>query len=80
MTALEEKPGKIKAFLRLVMIEHSIFALPFAYLSALVAVSSLNEGVGEHWLDLVLVTIAQRQPHQHPPECARRMAPAEMFC
>jgi len=34
-----EKPGKIKAFLRLVAIEHSVFALPFAYLSALVALA-----------------------------------------
>ncbi|GIE35325.1 4-hydroxybenzoate octaprenyltransferase [Actinoplanes italicus] len=58
MTALEEKPGKVKAFLRLVMIEHSIFALPFAYLSSLVAIESLDDTVGEHWLDLVLVTIA----------------------
>jgi 4-hydroxybenzoate polyprenyltransferase len=39
VTAIEEKPGKIKAFLRLVMIEHSIFALPFAYLSALIAMA-----------------------------------------
>ncbi|WP_407651501.1 menaquinone biosynthesis prenyltransferase MqnP [Actinoplanes sandaracinus] len=58
MTAVEEKPGKVKSFLRLVMIEHSIFALPFAYLSALVAIASLDAGIGEHWLDLVLVTIA----------------------
>ncbi|MGX6601575.1 menaquinone biosynthesis prenyltransferase MqnP [Micromonosporaceae bacterium Da 78-11] len=34
-----EKPGKIKAFLRLVAIEHSVFALPFAFLSALVAMA-----------------------------------------
>ncbi|GAA1587509.1 4-hydroxybenzoate polyprenyltransferase [Actinoplanes couchii] len=58
MTALDEKPGKVKAFLRLVMIEHSIFALPFAYLSSLVAIRSIDDSVGEHWLDLVLVTIA----------------------
>ncbi|WP_430791021.1 menaquinone biosynthesis prenyltransferase MqnP [Actinoplanes sp. G11-F43] len=58
MTALEEKPGKVKAFLRLVMIEHSIFALPFAYLSSLVAIESLDADVADHWLDLLLVTIA----------------------
>ncbi|WP_203802845.1 menaquinone biosynthesis prenyltransferase MqnP [Actinoplanes couchii] len=58
VTALDEKPGKVKAFLRLVMIEHSIFALPFAYLSSLVAIRSIDDSVGEHWLDLVLVTIA----------------------
>ncbi|MFC4063551.1 menaquinone biosynthesis prenyltransferase MqnP [Actinoplanes subglobosus] len=50
--------GRIKAFLRLVMIEHSIFALPFAYLSSLVAIQSLDDAVGGHWFDLVLVTIA----------------------
>ena len=46
MTAVApEKPGKVKAFLRLVMIEHSVFALPFAYLSALVAIDrdEINE-------------------------------------
>ncbi len=32
-----EKPNPIKAFLRLVMIEHSVFALPFAFLAALTA-------------------------------------------
>lgn len=51
-----ERPGRIKAFLRLVAIEHSVFALPFAYLSALVAMD--REGTGVHWLDLLLVTIA----------------------
>ena len=51
-----EKPGKVKAFLRLVAIEHSVFALPFAYLSALVAMDRLGTGV--HWVDLLLVTIA----------------------
>jgi 4-hydroxybenzoate polyprenyltransferase len=57
MTAVApEKPGKVKAFLRLVMIEHSIFALPFAYLSALVAID--RDGTGRHWGDLVLVTVA----------------------
>ncbi len=51
-----ERPGKVKSFLRLVMIEHSVFALPFAYLSALVAID--RDGTGRHWGDLVLVTIA----------------------
>jgi 4-hydroxybenzoate polyprenyltransferase len=32
-----ERPNPIKAFLRLVMIEHSVFALPFAYLATLTA-------------------------------------------
>ena len=34
----------------LVAIEHSVFALPFAYLSAIIA--------GATWLDMVLITIA----------------------
>ena len=38
------------AFLRLVAIEHSVFALPFAYLSALAA--------GAGWADLALITVA----------------------
>jgi 4-hydroxybenzoate polyprenyltransferase len=56
MTAVAERPGKVKSFLRLVAIEHSVFALPFAYLSALVAMHRQDTGV--HWVDLLLVTIA----------------------
>ncbi|MEV6305053.1 menaquinone biosynthesis prenyltransferase MqnP [Actinoplanes sp. NPDC051861] len=56
MTAVGEKPGKVKSFLRLVMIEHSVFALPFAYLSALIAID--RDGTGRHWGDLVLITVA----------------------
>lgn len=40
----------MKAFLKLVAIEHSVFALPFAYLSALVAGASIT--------DMVLITVA----------------------
>jgi len=40
----------VRAFLRLVAIEHSVFALPFAYLSALIA--------GASFVDFVLITIA----------------------
>ena len=40
----------MRAFLRLVAIEHSVFALPFAYLSALVA--------GATWQEFVLITVA----------------------
>ncbi len=43
-------------FLRLVAIEHSVFALPFAYLSALTAMALGGGGV--NWADLVLITIA----------------------
>jgi 4-hydroxybenzoate polyprenyltransferase len=56
MTAVAEQPGRVRSFLQLVKIEHSIFALPFAYLSALVALDRGDTGV--HWVDLLLVTIA----------------------
>jgi 4-hydroxybenzoate polyprenyltransferase len=44
------------AFLRLVKVEHSVFALPFAYLAALTAMTRADGHV--HWLDLLLITIA----------------------
>ncbi|MEU8778548.1 menaquinone biosynthesis prenyltransferase MqnP [Streptomyces sp. NPDC048606] len=47
--------GKVKAFLRLVMIEHSIFALPFAYIAALTAMFTLDGRM--HWGELLLVTV-----------------------
>ncbi|MFB6517886.1 menaquinone biosynthesis prenyltransferase MqnP [Streptomyces sp. NPDC056401] len=47
--------GKVKAFLRLVMIEHSVFALPFAYIAALTAMYTLDERM--HWGKLLLVTV-----------------------
>jgi 4-hydroxybenzoate polyprenyltransferase len=50
------EPNKVKAFLRLVMIEHSVFALPFAYISALTAMWLQTRSV--HWAQLVLITIA----------------------
>jgi 4-hydroxybenzoate polyprenyltransferase len=53
MTDLSAKPGKVKAFLRLVKVEHSIFALPFAYLSAFTAMWPERK-----WLDLVWITFA----------------------
>ncbi len=52
----EARPGRVKSFLKLVAIEHSVFALPFAYLSALTAMR-LNGG-RIRWLDLLLITIA----------------------
>ncbi|MFE3602709.1 menaquinone biosynthesis prenyltransferase MqnP [Streptomyces sp. NPDC059142] len=50
------QPGRTKAFLRLVMIEHSVFALPFAYIAALTAMFQLDRNV--HWGRLLLVTVA----------------------
>ncbi|CAM5635259.1 MULTISPECIES: menaquinone biosynthesis prenyltransferase MqnP [Streptomyces] len=49
-------PGRIKAFLRLVMIEHSVFALPFAYIASLTAMHQWDKTV--HWVKLLLVTVA----------------------
>ncbi|MEV6974722.1 menaquinone biosynthesis prenyltransferase MqnP [Kitasatospora sp. NPDC093806] len=48
-------PGKVKAFLRLVMIEHSVFALPFAYIAALTAMFLADRRV--HWGELFIVTV-----------------------
>lgn len=56
MTLVEAPRSRAKAFLRLVAIEHSVFALPFAYLSALTAMT-VNGG-RVNWVDLLLVTIA----------------------
>jgi 4-hydroxybenzoate polyprenyltransferase len=59
MTALvaeQPAPNRVKAFLRLVMIEHSVFALPFAYISALTAMWLATRSV--HWVDLLLITVA----------------------
>ncbi|WP_329463652.1 menaquinone biosynthesis prenyltransferase MqnP [Streptomyces sp. NBC_01431] len=50
------QPGRTKAFLRLVMIEHSVFALPFAYTAALTAMFQLDKNI--HWERLLLVTVA----------------------
>jgi len=46
----------VRAFLRLVMIEHSVFALPFAYIAALTAMFRDDRTV--HWYQLLLVTVA----------------------
>jgi 4-hydroxybenzoate polyprenyltransferase len=56
MTLAAPSANRIKKFLRLVMIEHSIFALPFAYIAALTAMWTQTRSV--HWLQLVLITVA----------------------
>ncbi len=48
--------SKVRAFLSLVMIEHSVFALPFAYIAALTAMWLQSRSV--HWVQLALITIA----------------------
>ena len=52
----DREQHKVKKFLRLVMIEHSIFALPFAYTAALTAMWRETRSV--HWVQLLLITIA----------------------
>jgi 4-hydroxybenzoate polyprenyltransferase len=57
MTATAEPSvGRVRKFLRLVMIEHSVFALPFAYIAALTAMWDENRSV--HWVQLLLITVA----------------------
>jgi 4-hydroxybenzoate polyprenyltransferase len=53
VTAATGVAAPARAFLRLVTIEHSVFALPFAYLSALVA---MHDHV--QWTKLLLITVA----------------------
>ncbi|WP_030985966.1 MULTISPECIES: menaquinone biosynthesis prenyltransferase MqnP [Streptomyces] len=55
-SAAVPQPGRTKAFLRLVMIEHSVFALPFAYIASLTAMYQWDRHI--HWGRLLLVTIA----------------------
>jgi 4-hydroxybenzoate polyprenyltransferase len=77
--------GRVRSFLRLVTIEHSIFALPFAYLAALSAMYDVNKRV--NWADLLLITTAMvaartfamaanriidRKIDAHNPRTARR--------
>jgi 4-hydroxybenzoate polyprenyltransferase len=50
------QPGRARAFLRLVLIEHSVFALPFAYIASLTAMFRLDGNI--HWERLLLVTVA----------------------
>ncbi|WP_030324358.1 menaquinone biosynthesis prenyltransferase MqnP [Streptomyces flavochromogenes] len=50
-----DSDGKVKSFLRLVMIEHSVFALPFAYTAALTAMYQVDKNI--HWWTLFLVTV-----------------------
>lgn len=48
--------GRVRGFLRLVVIEHSVFALPFAYVAVLAA--SYRQTRSVHWVALALVTVA----------------------
>ncbi|WP_025272780.1 menaquinone biosynthesis prenyltransferase MqnP [Haloglycomyces albus] len=55
LDASEAPSNPVRAFLKLVAFEHSVFALPFAYLSALTAMS-LNDAFS--WTVLLWVTLA----------------------
>ncbi|HSA50232.1 MAG TPA: menaquinone biosynthesis prenyltransferase MqnP [Yinghuangia sp.] len=48
--------SRVRAFLRLVMIEHSVFALPFAYIAAFTAMFGVDGHL--HYRELLLVTVA----------------------
>jgi len=50
--------GAVTSFLRLVAIEHSVFALPFAYLAALTAMATATPSATIGWWKLALVTVA----------------------
>lgn len=56
MTSTVDKPNPVRSFLRLVVIEHSVFALPFAYIAALSAMRL--HGGRVQWLTLLLITVA----------------------
>jgi 4-hydroxybenzoate polyprenyltransferase len=55
MTTVADR-GRVRTFLSLVVFEHSIFALPFAYIAALTAMWTQDRSV--HWRQLLLITIA----------------------
>jgi 4-hydroxybenzoate polyprenyltransferase len=47
---------KFRAFKSLVLLEHSVFALPFAFTAALTAMFRVSKSV--HWVQLLLITVA----------------------
>ncbi|GAB2878487.1 menaquinone biosynthesis prenyltransferase MqnP [Streptomyces mayteni] len=61
MTAVAPRPaaagGSVRAFLRVVMIEHSVFALPFAYIATLTAMLVDRPAEVIEWDTLLLVTV-----------------------
>lgn len=48
--------SKLRSFLSLVQFEHSVFALPFAYIAGLTAMWQVDRHI--HWLQLLLITVA----------------------
>ncbi len=56
-TEIQPVPNPVKSFLGLVKIEHSVFALPFAYMSALTAMALHNDKQVD-WSTLLWITVA----------------------
>src|ERR1700759_3235895 len=50
-----EQPGSAVLFARLVKIEHTVFALPFAYVGALLAVDGVPSGHALLWVTVAMV-------------------------
>jgi 4-hydroxybenzoate polyprenyltransferase len=50
-----EPPGNAVLFARLVKIEHTIFALPFAYVGAMLAVGGIPDGHDVLWITIAMV-------------------------
>jgi 4-hydroxybenzoate polyprenyltransferase len=53
--AYTEQPGTAVLFARLVKIEHTVFALPFAYVGALLAVNGIPSGHDLLWITIAMV-------------------------
>jgi 4-hydroxybenzoate polyprenyltransferase len=53
--AYGEQPGTAVLFARLIKIEHTVFALPFAYVGALLAVHGLPSGHDLLWITIAMV-------------------------
>jgi 4-hydroxybenzoate polyprenyltransferase len=52
------RPNKIQVLLELVKFEHSVFALPYAYIGAVYGAAALAPGSWPTWIDLMWVTVA----------------------
>jgi 4-hydroxybenzoate polyprenyltransferase len=53
--AYTEQPGTAVLFARLVKIEHTVFALPFAYVGALLAVDGIPSGHDLLWITIAMI-------------------------
>jgi len=86
MTAVAALPGR---FARLVKIEHTVFALPFAYIGALLAVDAVPSGHDLIWITLAMVgarslamgmnRLIDAEIDARNPRTARRELPAGLL-